>query len=76
MKLPPRAAKFWQAMKPWVLCRLRQPSTYAGLVLKLAALGGYVITDSFAAHAAEALAVIAGALLVTYDEGKGDADPH
>lgn len=75
MKLPPRLIKFWDALKPWVLLRLRQPSTYAGVILKLAALAGFVVTDSVAAHAAEALAVIAGALMIAYDEGKPDADP-
>lgn len=73
MNLPPRLVKFWLALKPWVLLRLRQPSTYAGLILKLAALAGYVVTDSTAAHVAEALAVIAGALMVAYDEGTPNA---
>ena len=76
MKLPPRLAKFWAALKPWVILRLRQPSTYAGVILKLAAIAGWTVTDSTAAHAAEALAVLAGALLVAYDEGKPDADPR
>ena len=76
MKLPPRLVKFWLALKPWVLLRLRQPSTYAGLILKLAALAGYVVTESTVAHAAEALAVIAGALMVAYDEDKAHADPQ
>ena len=73
MKLPPRLVKFWAALKPWVLLRLRQPSTYAGLVLKAAAIGGFVLDGTTAAHIAEALAVIAGALLVAYDEDKVDA---
>lgn len=72
--LPPRVVKFWAAMKPWVLCRLRQPSTYTGLILKLAAVSGYVVTDSTASHLAELLAVVVGALLVAYNEDKSDAD--
>lgn len=73
MKLPPRLVKFWLALKPWVLLRLRQPSTYMGLVLKAAAICGFVLDDTAAAHVAEALAIVAGALLVAYDEGKVDA---
>lgn len=76
MNLPPRLAKFWAALKPWVLLRLRQPSTYAGLILKLAALAGWVVTDSTVSHVAEALAVVAGALMVAYDEDKPHADPQ
>lgn len=76
MTLPPRVAKFWAALKPWVLCRLRQPSTYAGLVLKVAAILGFVVDSSTAAHVADALAVVAGALLVAYDEDKTHADPQ
>lgn len=74
MKLPPRLVKFWAALKPWVILRLRQPSTYAGLVLKAAAILGFVVDTSTAAHVADALAVVVGALLVAYDEGKPDAD--
>jgi hypothetical protein len=73
VNIPPRLVKFWAALKPWVLLRLRQPSTYLGLVLKVAAVLGYVVTDSAAAHVAEALAVIAGALMVAYDEAKPGA---
>lgn len=76
MTLPPRLAKLWTALKPWVLLRLRQPSTYMGVILKVAALCGYVVTDSAVAHLAEALAVVAGALLVAYDEDKTRADPQ
>jgi hypothetical protein len=76
VNIPPRLAKFWAALKPWVLLRLRQPSTYAGVILKLAAISGYVVTDSMAAHLAELLAIVAGALLVAYDEDKVNADPQ
>ena len=76
MKLPPRLVKFWLALKPWVLLRLRQPSTYAGLVLKAAAILGFVVDSSMAAHIAEILAIVAGALLVAYDEDKANADPQ
>jgi len=76
VKLPPRVAKFWAALKPWVLLRLRQPSTYAGLILKAAAILGFVVDTSTAAHVADALAVVAGALLVAYDEDKINADPQ
>jgi hypothetical protein len=76
MKLPPRLVKFWAALKPWVILRLRQPSTYAGLVLKAAAILGFVVDTSTAAHIADALAVVAGALLVAYDEDKTRADPQ
>lgn len=76
MKLSPRLVKFWLALKPWVLLRLRQPSTYAGLVLKAAAILGFVVDTSTAAHVADALAIIAGALLVAYDEDKVNADPQ
>lgn len=76
MKLPPHLTKFWAALKPWVLLRLRQPSTYAGLVLKAAAILGFVVDSSTAAHIAEILAIVAGALLVAYDEDKVNADPQ
>ena len=67
-----RAAAFWRALKPWLLLRLRQSSTYAGLVVKLAGLAGFAVTDSVASHVAELLAVVVGAALVAYDQG-GDA---
>jgi len=64
-----RLAAFWAALKPWVLVRLHQPSTYAGLIVKVAALVGLTITDSAVGQIAEVLAVVAGAALVAYDPG-------
>jgi len=69
MKIRQRASAFWRAMLPWVLLRLRQPTTYVGLVVKVAALLGLVITDSTAGQVAEVVAVMVGAGLVAYDQG-------
>lgn len=71
-----RLARFWTAVKPWVLLRLQQPSTWAGLLLKAAAIAGFVVTDSTASHIGELLAVIAGGLLVAYNQGGGNEPPH
>lgn len=62
-----RLAAFWAALRPWVLVRLHQPSTYAGLVVKLAAIAGLTVTDSFVGQAAEVIAVVIGAALVAHD---------
>lgn len=68
-----RLTRFWSALKPWVLIRLRQPSTYAGLLLKLGAIAGLTMTDSAVGQLAELLAVLVGAGLVAYDQTpKGD----
>ena len=67
-----RLVAFWRALKPWVLIRLHQPSTYAGLVVKLAAIAGLTVTDSFAGQAAEVIAVVIGAALVAHDSGAKD----
>lgn len=73
MKIPDRLKRFWAAMKPWVLIRLRQPTTYVGLIMKVAGIAGFVITDATAAHIAEGVAVLAGAALVAWDQSpKGD----
>lgn len=71
MTLPPRLIRFWQALKPWVLARLVQSSTYFGLVIKAGAVVGWTMTDSTASHVAEALAAIAGAALIAWNQ-KGD----
>ena len=71
MNCPPRLVRFWQALKPWVLVRLAQPSTYVGLVLKVAAVAGWTVTNSAASHVGEVMAAIAGAALVAWNE-KGD----
>jgi hypothetical protein len=63
-----RARAFWRALLPWVLMRLRQPTTYLGLVVKIAALLGLTVTDSTAGQLAEVAAVIVGALLVAWDQ--------
>jgi len=68
----PRVSAFWRALKPWVLLRLRQPTTYAGLIVKIAALAGLAVTDSSAGQIAEVVAVLVGAALVAYDQGGGD----
>jgi hypothetical protein len=67
-----RLGAFWRALRPWVLVRLRQPSTYAGLVMKLAAIAGLTVTDSAAGQIAEVVAVLVGAGLVAYDPGAKD----
>ena len=64
-----RVRAFWRALLPWILVRLRQPTTYAGLVVKVAALLGLAITDSVAGQVAEAIAVLVGAGLVAWDQG-------
>ena len=64
-----RLRAFWRAMLPWVLLRLRQPSTYVGLVVKVAALFGLAITDSAAGQLSEVIAVVIGAGLVAWDQG-------
>lgn len=69
-----RAGAFWRALKPWVLLRLRQPTTYAGLIVKVAALAGLVVTDSTAGQIAEVVAVLVGAGLVAYDQGNHRPD--
>ena len=69
MKIRQRASAFWRAMLPWVLLRLRQPTTYVGLLMKIAALFGLVITDSTAGQLAEIVAVLVGAGLVAWDHG-------
>lgn len=71
LTLKPKLAAFWRAMLPWVLLRLRQPTTYVGLVVKIAALFGLAITDSAAGQLAELLAVMVGACLVAWDQGAG-----
>jgi hypothetical protein len=63
-----RLRAFWRALLPWVLIRLRQPTTYAGLVVKVAALLGLAITDSTAGQLAEVVAVLVGAGLVAWDQ--------
>lgn len=68
MKIPDRLQRFWLAVKPWLVIRLRQPSTYAGLVMKTAGIAGFVVTDTTVAHIAEVIAVIAGAALVAWDQ--------
>ncbi|GAP66840.1 hypothetical protein MBSD_n2155 [Mizugakiibacter sediminis] len=71
-----RFDRFWAAVKPWVLLRIQQPSTWAGLLLKVGAIAGFVVTDSTASHIGELLAVIAGGLLVAYNQGGGHEPPH
>lgn len=71
MNFPPRLVRFWRALKPWVLSRLTQPSTYAGLIFKVCAIVGWTVTDNLAGHVAEALAAVAGAALIAWDQ-KGD----
>lgn len=71
-RLRDRLAAFWRALRPWVLLRLRQPSTYVGLVVKLAAIAGLTVTDSAAGQIAEVIAVVIGAALVGYDQGAKD----
>lgn len=68
-KIKARALVFWRAMLPWILLRLRQPTTYLGLVVKVGALFGLVVTDSAAGQIAELIAVAIGAGLVAYDQG-------
>lgn len=63
-----RLARFWAALLPWIVLRLRQPSTYAGLVMKLAGILGLVIDAGTVAHVCDVLAVIAGAALVAWDQ--------
>lgn len=70
-----RLALFWRAIRPWLIVRLQQPTTYVGLILKVAGALGYAVTDSRAAHLAELLAVIVGALLVAYNEMPPPPDP-
>lgn len=62
-----RVRRFWRAVKPWLLLRLRQPSTYVGLVVKVSAIVGLTLTDSMAGQIGELLAVLAGAALVAWD---------
>lgn len=71
-RLRDRLAVFWRALRPWVLLRLHQPSTYVGLVVKLAAIAGLTVTDSAAGQIAEVIAVVIGAALVGYDHGAKD----
>ncbi|KAF1008983.1 MAG: hypothetical protein GAK28_00615 [Luteibacter sp.] len=68
MKL--RLCAFWRALLPWLLLRLRQPTTYIGLVVKVAAIFGLTITDSTAGQVAEIAAVLVGAMLVAWDQDK------
>lgn len=63
-----RIALFWATLKPWVLLRLRQPSTYVGLLMKVSAIVGLTMTDSAIGQAAELIAVLVGAALVAYDQ--------
>jgi hypothetical protein len=63
-----RLRRFWDALKPWVVLRLRQPSTYAGLVMKVAGILGLVIDSGTVAHVCDALAVVAGAALIAWDQ--------
>lgn len=71
MNCPPRLVRFWHALKPWVLARLSQPSTYAGLIIKVCAIAGWVVTDNAVGQVAELLAAVAGAALVAWNQ-KGD----
>ena len=59
---------FLAAIKPWVLARLREPTTYVGLIIKIAAIYGLTVTDSSAAEAGELVAVVVGAMLVAYEQ--------
>lgn len=66
-----RLRAFWRAMLPWILVRLHQPSTYVGLVVKVAGLFGLALTDSAAGQVAEVVAVVMGAGLVAWDSNAG-----
>lgn len=70
-----RLSLFWAALWPWLALRLQQPTTYVGLILKVAGIAGYVVTDSHAAQLAELVAVIVGALLVAYNQAPKGPDP-
>ncbi|UGB46980.1 hypothetical protein LQ772_06730 [Frateuria edaphi] len=63
-----RLARFWAALWPWIALRLRQPSTYAGLVMKVAGILGFAIESGTLAHVCDAIAVVAGALLIAWDQ--------
>lgn len=63
-----RLRRFWDTLKPWLLIRLRQPSTYAGLLVKVSAIVGLTLTDSAVGQLAEILAVLVGAALVAWDQ--------
>ncbi|HEX6992236.1 MAG TPA: hypothetical protein VF151_10125 [Gemmatimonadales bacterium] len=76
MSIRERFGRFWAAVKPWVLLRIQQPSTWAGLLMKIAAIAGFVVTDSTAAHIGELLAVIAGGVLVAYNQGGANEPPR
>jgi len=70
-----RLARFWSALKPWLLLRLRQPSTYMGLLLKIAGIVGLPLTDSAAGQLAEVLAIVVGAGLFAWDQEPKRVDP-
>lgn len=63
-----RLRRFWIALKPWVLLRLRQPSTYLGVLLKVGGIVGLPLTESAAGQLAEVLAIVAGAALFAWDQ--------
>ncbi|NID14978.1 hypothetical protein [Luteibacter yeojuensis] len=68
--LKARLRAFWRAVLPWLRLRLQQPTTYIGLVVKVAAIFGLTVTDSAAGQLAEFAAVIVGAVLIAWDQGK------
>lgn len=59
-----------------ILNRLREPSTYAGLVLVIAGALGYQLNDELAAEIAGAVAVIVGAILAVHREKKSPDHPQ
>lgn len=67
-KIRDRLARAWSALKPWLIARLREPSTYFGIICKVGGAAGYEFTDGTAAHIASLLAVLAGVVLFAYDE--------
>lgn len=63
-----RFKRFWAVLHPWILARLREPSTYVGLIIKISAIYGLTVTDSSAAQMGEVLAVVVGAMLMAYQQ--------
>jgi hypothetical protein len=62
-------------VKAIIVNRLREPSTYLGLVLVVGGALGYQINDELGAEIAGALAVIVGAILAVHRERKSSDHP-
>lgn len=63
-----RLTKFWTAFKPWLFARLREPSTYTGLVIKVCGVIGLCVSHDLAMQIASAVAAIVGACLIAWNE--------